>query len=269
MMSDMILSTTHKGFDQFMAEVNRYPLLNRREEDSLIRKFKRYNDRDAAWQVITSNIKFVVKIAFEYTKRRDQVLDLVQEGVLGLMIALKKFDLKRKVKFISYAVSWVRACIQNYMMKTWNIVSLGTTKSQRRAFSLRNKIHDGNIDEVLAKISPIQQEQEEARNLVLRGCLSLDRKVHYDSDVTHLDFLIDEQEPINLTLEKQERDKNFQKVLTCLSDKERYVIDQCVLAEEPKTMTEVGKELGVTKQRIEQLKKNAFNKLREEIRYAY
>ena len=123
----------------YLAEINRYPLLTVDEEQRLARLYARNGDLDAAHKLVTSNLRFVVKVAYEYRSYGFKMADLIQEGNIGLMKAVQKFDPDKGIRLISYAVWWIRAYIQNYILKSWSLVKLGTTQAQRRLFYQLNR----------------------------------------------------------------------------------------------------------------------------------
>src|SRR5438874_8249907 len=118
----------------YLAEINRYPLLKVEEEQFLARKFAKEGDLDSAHRLVTANLRFVVKVAYEYRSYGIKMADLIQEGNIGLMKAVQKFDADKGIRLISYAVWWIRAFIQNYILKSWSLVKLGTTQAQRKLF---------------------------------------------------------------------------------------------------------------------------------------
>jgi len=120
--------------DRYVAEINKYPLLTREEEVALAERYRKDGDLEAAHQLVVSNLRFVVKIAHEYRGYSLKLLDLIQEGNIGLMMAVKKFDASKGYRLISYAVWWIRAYIQNFIMRSWSLVKLGTTQAQRKLF---------------------------------------------------------------------------------------------------------------------------------------
>ena len=126
--------TISQGLDRYMAEIKAFSRLTREEEFSLAKAYREHGDVEAAHRLVTANLRFVVKIAHEYRAYGLRLLDLIQEGNLGLMTAVKKFDPERGVKLISYAVWWIRAHIQSFIMRSWSLVKIGTTQAQRKLF---------------------------------------------------------------------------------------------------------------------------------------
>ena len=132
----------------YLTEINRYPLLKVDEEQALARKFAKDADLDAAHRLVTANLRFVVKVSYEYRSYGIKMADLIQEGNIGLMKAVQKFDADKGIRLISYAVWWIRAFIQNYILKSWSLVKLGTTQAQRKLFfSLARTRREPDLEE--------------------------------------------------------------------------------------------------------------------------
>src|SRR6478735_7266150 len=127
-------SNTDRSLDRYVAEINRYPLLTREQEVELAERYRRDTDEDAAHRLVVCNLRFVVKTAHEYRGYGLKLLDLIQEGNIGLMIAVKKFDPSKGYRLVSYAVWWIRAYIQSFIMRAWSLVKVGTTQAQRKLF---------------------------------------------------------------------------------------------------------------------------------------
>src|SRR6516164_3772463 len=126
--------STNGSLAMYLAEINKYPLLTVDEEQRLARLYARSADLDAAHKLVTSNLRFVVKVSYEYRSYGIKMADLIQEGNIGLMKAVQKFDADKEIRLISYAVWWIRAYIQNYILKSWSLVKIGTTQAQRKLF---------------------------------------------------------------------------------------------------------------------------------------
>src|SRR5215470_14349118 len=147
----------------YLSEINKYLLLTVDEEQKLARRFKR-GDLQAGHKLVTSNLRFVVKVAYEYRSYGIKMSDLIQEGNIGLMKAVQKFDPNKQIRLISYAVWWIRAYIQNYILKSWSLVKLGTTQAQRKLFfSLARTRRE--LEKLSVEDSPLAQVEEIARRL--------------------------------------------------------------------------------------------------------
>ncbi|MBU2054197.1 MAG: RNA polymerase sigma factor RpoH [Proteobacteria bacterium] len=266
--------------DLYVAEINRFSILTADEEFRLAVRLKKYNDMEAAEKLVVSNLRFVVKIAHEYRNYGLKLADLVQEGNIGLMHAVKKFDPYRGYRLISYAVWWIRAYIQNYIIKSWSLVKIGTTQAQRKLFfklsqakkkleSLSEKKPEfGEIAETLG-VSP-----EEIAEMDLRMSsrdLSLDAHVTEDGGSTHMDYLKYEGEDQETALIRKEEmalvQHNIAGALARLSEKESFIIRHRVMADNPLTLQEIGDRYHVSRERARQIEKQALRKLAQAIPY--
>ena len=263
-----------------MAEVSRFPVLAADEEFRLAVRLKKYNDMEAAEKLVVSNLRFVVKIAHEYRNYGLKLSDLVQEGNIGLMHAVKKFDPYKGYRLISYAVWWIRAYIQNYIIKSWSLVKIGTTQAQRKLFfklsqakkRLQNlsekKPEFGEIAETLG----VRPEDIAEMDLRMSGRdLSLDIPVTEGGESTHMDRLMFEGEDQETALiRKEERalvQHNIAGALAKLSEKESFIIRNRVMADTPLTLQEIGDRYRISRERARQIEKQALRKLAKAIPY--
>ncbi|MDD5711743.1 MAG: RNA polymerase sigma factor RpoH [Smithellaceae bacterium] len=266
--------------DVYIAEINKFPLLSAEEEFSLAVRLKKYNDMEAAEKLVVSNLRFVVKVAHEYRNYGVRLADLIQEGNIGLMHAVKKFDPYRGYRLISYAVWWIRAYMQNYIIKSWSIVKIGTTQAQRRLFfkmgQARRQLETMSerhpeFSEIAESLGVKAVDLQEMDLRMSGRDLSLDAVVSADGDLTHADYLTyggDDQEEI--LIKKQETalvKDHIADALTILSEKERYIIQHRVMSEDPETLQEIGDRYNITRERARQIEKQALKKLRLALPY--
>lgn len=237
-MSLPVLSNT---LDTYIAEINRFPLLTRDEEHRLALDYFDSKDLDSAHKLVTSNLRFVVKIAFEYRNYGVSLRDLIQEGNLGLMSAVKKFDPHKGVRLISYAVWWIRSFIQDFIIRTKSLVKRNAKALKRHLFYR----HDTPAD-------PYHPD------------LSLDTPVG-DDGVAHLDSLRDphagHEEAFAAAQESAIVKSEVKNALGLLNEKERYVVEARVMAEEPASLRAIGERFGVTRERVRQIESAALKKL--------
>jgi len=261
------------SFPLYMTEIKRFPLLKPEDERKLAFQYHDHGDLEAAHKLVVSNLRFVVKIASEYNGYRMKKMDLIQEGNLGLMTAVKKFDPKRGYKLISYAVWWIRAYIQDYIMRSWSLVKIGTTQLQKRLFYKLSKIKgllNGNeIDrEAMRALMDGQEDDEKVRALCERLSqrdLSLFLTIN-DGDTTYMDMLVsdDNQEKALIDLDEQQMlQEKVREALSVLTDRERQVVEGRFFSGSAKTLQEVGDSLGITRERVRQLENNAKKKLKK------
>ena len=266
--------------DIYIAEINRYPLLTAAEEFKLAVQLKKNNDMAAAEKLVVSNLRFVVKIAHEYRNYGIKLADLIQEGNIGLMHAVKKFDPYKGYRLISYAVWWIRAYMQNYIIKSWSLVKIGTTQAQRKLFFKLSQAKKRleNLSEKNPEFSEIadtlgvkEVEIEEMDLRLSHRDLSLDAHIGEDGESPHMDYLTYEGEDQETSLIKEEEmslvKRNIAGALAKLNEKERYIIKHRVMADHPQTLQEIGDRYHITRERARQIEKQALKKMRLAIPY--
>ncbi|HAA55770.1 MAG TPA: RNA polymerase sigma factor RpoH [Myxococcales bacterium] len=278
-MSKRSIPNPSGSLERYLQEINRYPLLSADEEKSLAHAWAVEGDVDAAHKLTTSNLRFVVKISYEYRRYGIKLTDLIQEGNIGLIMAVKKFDPERGVRLISYAVWWIRAQIQNYILQSWRLVKIGTTQAQRRLFYKlektkrmlarmhggRDKVDREMVAEALdVKVSLV--EEMEQRLGAQEVSLDSRYKTEGEEGRSLTEMLADDgptQEDIIGTFEYEEvRKEHLYQALEQLSDREKLIIRRRRLIEDTQTLSEIGKELGITRERVRQLEARALRKLR-------
>ena len=261
----------------FLKEIDKHPVLNKEEEYKLAVEYYEQKDLDAANTLVVSNLRFVVKIAREYLSYGFPLSDLVQEGTIGLMKAVKKFDPYKGYRLISYAVWWIRASIQNHIMKFWSQVKIGTTQAQRKLF---HKI--GKAKKELNIESSEMTEQDVSKVAELFGVkdkdvidmefrmasrdYSLDSTSTEDGTVTYLDTLSDKranQEEILESIETNDlANEGIKEGFEQLTLREQKVIESRYLKNPPDKLRELGEELGISKERVRQIEVQALKKLK-------
>ncbi len=271
------LPVVKNSLQTYLLQINQFTLLTQEEEFQLAVRYRKYNDIEAAQKLITSNLRFVVKVAFEYKSYGVKLQDLIQEGNIGLMMAVKKFDPYKGYRFISYAIWWIRAYIQNFIIKTWSLVKIGTTQAQKKLFYKIGKVRkalesDGAIEkkyELLAKDLDVAKEDiiEMEQRMAARD-LSLDAPFDEAQELTHLDLLREEgpnqEEAIAQDEEKKIREHEVQSAMKRLNEKEAYVIKNRIMADEPLTLQQIGDHLKLSRERVRQIESEALKKLKKE-----
>jgi RNA polymerase sigma-32 factor len=268
--------------DIYIAEINQFPILTAEEEFNLAVQWKKENRMEAAEKLVVSNLRFVVKIAHEYKNYRFKLADLIQEGNIGLMHAVKKFDPYKGYRLISYAVWWIRAYIQNYIIKTWSIVKIGTTQAQRKLFfkmsQARKELEtlskkNPEFSEIAASLGVKEQEVQEM-DIRLSQDLSLDNYIDIDkgADTTHGDYLMYKGEDQETALIKKEEmvlvQRNIAGALAKLNEKENFIVMNRIMADDPMTLQEIGDRYNFTRERARQIELQAIRKLQLAIPYA-
>ncbi|MBM7117462.1 RNA polymerase factor sigma-32 [Archangium primigenium] len=264
----------------YLADINQYPLLTVQEEQALARRF-RDGDAAAGHRLVTSNLRFVVKVSYEYRSYGIKMSDLIQEANIGLMKAVQKFDADKGIRLISYAVWWIRAYIQNYILKNWSLVKLGTTQAQRRLFfslaRTRRELEklgsgEGNVvdaEEIARKLNVKATEVREMEQRMGGRDLSLDAPVGEEGDATHMDFVESESaSQVDEVADRQQANltrTRIQQALTRLDPRERFIIEHRVMGDSEMTLSELGEHFGFSRERARQLEIRAKDKLKAEL----
>jgi RNA polymerase sigma-32 factor len=271
------LPVVKNSLEVYLVQINQFPLLTPEEEFQLAEKVHRYNDINAAQKLVTSNLRFVVKVVFEYKSYGVKLLDLIQEGNIGLMMAVKKFDPYKGYRFISYAIWWIRAYIQNFIIKTWSLVKIGTTQAQKKLFYKIGKVRkalESNQEnekryELLAHDLDVAKEDiiEMEQRMSSRD-LSLDTPFDETHELTPLELLQEESTNQEETLAQEEertiRERQVQIAMKRLNEKEVYVIKNRIMADDPLTLQEIGSHLKLSRERVRQIESEALKKLKKE-----
>lgn len=268
----------------YLREIRKYPLLTPEEEYTLAKRYKETKDLVAAHKLITSNLRFVVKIALEYIHYNVRLLDLIQEGNLGLIKALTKFDPDKGYRFISYAIWWIRAYIQSFILKTKSLVKIGTTQAQRKLFYSLNKAKkeilrlsgkdfDKSIDEnesklISEKLGVKVKDVIEMEKRLGNSDVSFDAALSEDDDRTLLEKIASDEPNYDEKIIKEEEANIVRSRLTEFlkkaSDKERYIAYNRLMSDNPKTLEEIGEVFGITRERVRQIEERLKEKLRKE-----
>ena len=263
---------------RYLAEIRRFSLLSREEEHRLAVDYKEYGNVEAAYKLVTANLRLVVMIAREYQKAFKNLLDLIQEGNMGLMEAVKNFDPYRGVRFPSYAVWWIRAYMIRHIMNDWRMVKIGTTQAQRKLFfnlqKEKEKLEAEGLTpgpKLLAQRLNVKEDEvvEMEQRLASRD-LSVDMPMGDDEEATLLHFLPDQKE----SPEEQIAETQYQQLLRekmeefagALKDKELVIFRERLLNEEPLTLREIGEKYDISRERVRQIEERVKRKLKTFLR---
>lgn len=275
------LPVVKSPLETYLIQINQFPLLSPEEEFKLAERYYKYKDVKAAQKLITSNLRFVVKVAFEYKSYGVKMLDLIQEGNIGLMMAVKKFNPYKGYRFISYAIWWIRAYIQNFIIKSWSLVKIGTTQAQKKLFykigKVRKALEESDLDnegkdkkyEIIAKDLDVSEEDiiEMEQRMSTRD-LSLDTPFDDDQELTHLELIQEDspnqEEALAEEEERRIKEKQVHNAMKKLNEKELYVIKNRIMADEPLTLQEIGNHLKLSRERVRQIESEALKKLKKE-----
>ncbi len=262
------------ALQQYMAEVSRYPLLTPEEEHRLAVQYREEGDSRAAYTMVLANLRLVVKIAYEFRRNFANLMDLIQEGNIGLMRAVEKFDPYRGVKLSSYAAWWIRAYIIRYLLNNWSLVKIGTTQNQRRLFFNLKKAKQqleaqGFKPEpklIAAKLNVREDEVVEMEKRLSGGDVSLDAPVDDESETSRMDFVADTDADASEELADREFQALVRRKLAefreTLGERDRVIFDRRLVAEEPVTLRELGDEFGVSRERVRQVEADLKRRLK-------
>jgi RNA polymerase sigma-32 factor len=262
---------------RYLAEIRRFPLLSREEEAVIARRYVKYKDPEDAYRLVTANLRLVVKLAYEFARATKNVLDLIQEGNVGLMEAVKNFDPEHGIRFPSYAVWWVRAYIYRYLINNWRLVKIGTTQAQRKLFfNLRKETErlerEGFKPQPLLLAHRMGVRESDVREMQERmgqSEVSLDQPTGAgdDSDTRLLDVIPDSgHNPETETADREWRDFAHDKIeqfAATLAGKELEIFKARLLAEDPETLQEIGARFGISRERVRQIETRLKRRLKE------
>jgi RNA polymerase sigma-32 factor len=265
---------------RYFHEISKYPLLGREEEHALAVRVHRYGDRDAAQQLVLSNLRLVVKIAMEYRRVWTNLLDLIQEGNVGLLQAIRRFDPERGVKLSSYAAYWIRAYLLKYLIDNIRLVRVGSSRAERKLFFQLNRVkreleREGFEPEprlIAERIGVEEPEVIDMQRRLSQGDLSIDAPVRSDEpDGTRFgEQLASPVRPADEIVGDKAMSESFRQQIDRLrpelDERERMILDQRILAEEPLTLQEVGDHFGLTRERVRQIEKRLVGRLREHLK---
>jgi RNA polymerase sigma-32 factor len=269
------------SLQRYLAEIRRIPVLSREEEHDLAVRWHEETDRQAAWQLVTANLRLVVMIAREYQRAFHNLLDLVQEGNVGLLEAIKNFDPYRGIRFPSYAVWWIRAYIIRYIMNNWRLVKVGTTQAQRKLFFNLSKERERLEREgfsptpalIAQRLDVREKEVVEMEQRLAARDVSVDTPIGEGDDATLLDFLPSREQTAD-TVADEEYHRLIRKTAgefrQTLKGKDLVIyqrrLEPLMRDEEPVTLQEIGDEFGITRERVRQIESRVKKKLAEFMR---
>ncbi len=260
--------------DGYLSQVRAIKPLSPEQEFELAVKYKETGDVQAAHELVVSHLPFVVKIAYQYRHYMLPVQDLIQEGSIGLMKAVKRFDPHKGFRLVSFAVWWIKAYIKNFILRSWNLVKLGTTQAQRKLFYRIGDIgehSDGEskaarVKELAKELKVKEDDVIEVEARIKARDWSLDQAFGEDKSLTGIDMLEDDSPSQEELLLAQETEATvgdaMEKALEKLDTRERFIIDKRFFEDTPWTLQQIGDRFGTTRERVRQLEKRALKKLK-------
>ena len=273
------------GLSRYLAEIRKFPMLAKDEEFMLAKRWQEHQDPEAAHRLVTSHLRLVAKIAMGYRGYGLPIGEVISEGNVGLMQAVKKFDPDKGFRLATYAMWWIRASIQEYILRSWSLVKMGTTAAQKKLFfNLRkakseiSALQEGDlrpeqVSQIATKLGVLDEEVISMTRRLSGGDASLNSPLRSDSESEWQDWLADEDTPsqesvIADTQEKNIRMSLLEEAMTELSDRERHILMERRLKDEPTTLEELASQYGVSRERVRQIEVRAFEKLQKSMRAA-
>ena len=265
----------------YLQEIKKFPILTSDEEYMLAKRYKEYGDTEAAHKLVTSHLRLVAKIAMGYSGYGLPVTDLISEGNVGIMHAVKKFDPERGFRLATYAMWWIRAQIQEYVLHSWSLVKIGTTAAQKKLFfnlkKLKNQLSSidsgdlspENAREIANRLNVKEAEVLDMNNRLFSGDQSLNIQVGNEGDAEWQDMLVDSNDTqdniIANTDELLYRKKIFEKAIKVLNDREKEIIKLRKLKDKPVKLEELSKKFNISRERVRQIEEKAFEKLKKQV----
>ena len=265
----------------YLQEIKKFPILTAEEEYMLAKRYKEHGDTEAAHKLVTSHLRLVAKIAMGYRGYGLPVTDLISEGNVGIMQAVKKFDPERGFRLATYAMWWIRAQIQEYVLHSWSLVKIGTTAAQKKLFfnlrKLKNQlssIDSGNLSpenarEIASRLNVKEAEVLDMDNRLFSGDQSLNVQVGEEGDTEWQDMLVDSNDTQDNILansnELSFRKKIFEQALEVLNDREKEIISLRKLKDKPVKLEELSKKFNISRERVRQIEEKAFEKLQKQV----
>jgi RNA polymerase sigma-32 factor len=269
------------GLSRYLAEIKRFPMLEPQEEYMLAKSWREHGDRDAAQKLVTSHLRLVAKIAMGYRGYGLPIGEVISEGNVGLMQAVKRFEPEKGFKLATYAMWWIRASIQEYILRSWSLVKMGTTASQKKLFfnlrKAKSKIsafEEGDLKpeqvSLIATRLGVPEQDVVEMNRRLGGDASLNAPLREEGEGEWQDWLVDESSSQEANLaDREENDVRLgalKNALGVLNDRERRIFEARRLADEPVTLEELSAEFGVSRERVRQIEVRAFEKVQAAVK---
>ena len=265
----------------YLQQIKKFPMLSQKEEISLARKWIKKGDTDAAHKLVTSHLRLVARIAMGYKGYGLPITELISEGNIGLMQAVKKYDPEKGFRLSTYAMWWIRAAIQEYVLKSWSLVKIGTTAAQKKLFfnlkKIKNQLtsyNDGSlkpdqVKEIAERLDVTEAEVSDMEGRMSGTDYSLNAVVSEDGVSEWQDWLVDEDADQEVKLAEREelskRKSLLSKAINILNEREQNIISARKLSEVPKTLEELSKTYKISRERVRQIEEKAFAKLQLEM----
>jgi len=276
--------TSESNLARYLQEIRKFPMLDADEEYMLAKRWREHGDTEAAHRLVTSHLRLVAKIAMGYRGYGLPINELISEGNVGMMQAVKRFDPDRGFRLATYAMWWIRAAIQEYILHSWSLVKMGTTAAQKKLFFNLRKlkgqlqaIEEGdmspeNVKKIAQELDVSEDEVVSMNRRLASPDHSLNAPLRIDGEGEWQDWLVDERESQEAALAEREELSKRRKLLThamkSLNERERNILTERRLKDEPTTLEDLSKEYGISRERVRQIEVRAFEKLQKSIRNA-
>ena len=273
--------TEGSGLARYLDEIRRFPMLEAGEEYMLAKRWREHEDVDAAHKLVTSHLRLVAKIAMGYRGYGLPMNEIISEGNVGLMQAVKRFEPERGFRLATYAMWWIRAAIQEYILHSWSLVKLGTTAAQKKLFfnlrrlkSQMQAIEEGDLSpeavkEIADTLAVTEQEVIEMNRRLEGPDHSLNAQLRADGDSEWQDWLVDDSASQEAVLADEDelghRRRLLEEAMKVLNDRERHILNERRLKDEPTTLEDLSTEYGISRERVRQIEVRAFEKLQKAV----
>ncbi|MBR3662397.1 MAG: RNA polymerase sigma factor RpoH [Alphaproteobacteria bacterium] len=271
------------GLKGYLEKIKQFPVLSEEEEHQLVMRFKQQGDLQAAQTLITSHLRLAVKIALTYRRYGLPTADLISEANIGLMQAVKKFDVNKNVRLSTYAILWIKAALNDFVLRSWSLVKIGTVAAQKKLFYnlgrikarlglYDNKDMEPSVVKQIARELVVDEKDVVEMNRRISGDSSLNTMAYGNDDETveKIDLLADKTQNIEMSLaNKQEammKREILKRSMAKLNEREQYIIKNRMLTDSPQTLDEIGEKFQISRERVRQIEKRAFEKLSAEVK---
>ena len=268
----------------YMEQIKKFPVLSEAEEEKLVVDFQSRGDMNAAQTLVTSHLRLAAKIAFNYRHYGLPMADIISEANIGLMQAVKKFDMDKKVRLATYAIWWIKAAVNDYILRSWSLVKIGTVAAQKKLFYnlsrikarlglYENKELEPKVVKAIAHELMVDEKDVTEMNRRIGGDSSLNVSVGDDEDGHEkIDMIVDRRENIEAKISARQEQAYKARILAqCmkkLDEREQYIIKNRMLTENPSTLDDIGTHFNISRERVRQIEKKAFDKLSSEVKKA-
>lgn len=283
--SELILRTSSNlpalindnSLSAYLEQIKKFPVLSEEQELSLVNDFQNNGNMQAAQTLVASHLRLAAKIAFNYRCYGLPLLDIISEANIGLMQAVKKFDLSKKVRLATYAIWWIKASINDYILRSWSLVKMGTKAAQKKLFYNLNRIKarlgiyedkelEPDVVKSIAQELVVEEDDVIEMNRRLGGDKSLNVAISDDDEAERIDLLVDKSQNLEESLARRQeasyKMQILQRCLSQLSEREQYIIKNRMLTETPETLETIGQKFNISRERIRQIEKTSFDKLK-------